>query len=175
MKLTIAAALLLCLASVSSASVNIILVRHAEKAGGDNPPLTLEGQARAKSLANLSKVFDIAAVYTSHYRRTMMTGAPLAEALGLAINSSIDPTNYEALLEDIANKYDGRTVLLVGHSNTIPGFLNHVLKDNTYTDIDESNFSNLYLLQYRPGADSEVLGFTYRYQTDTLILLPSTP
>lgn len=72
----------------AAASPTIYLVRHAERAAisGRVPTdtgLSHEGQARAQALASLLKDAGIAAIYTSEYRRTQETAAPLAKSLGI--------------------------------------------------------------------------------------------
>ncbi len=37
-------------------------------------------------------------------------------------------------------------VLVVGHSNTIPDFVNELINDQVYTQIDDLNNSNLYIV-----------------------------
>ena len=51
--------------------------------------------------------------------------------------------NYNKFLLD--NKYS--KVLVVGHSNTIPGFVNGLIKKEIYSQIDDRNNSNLYIVK----------------------------
>ncbi len=155
-----------------SATTNIILVRHAEKLAGRNPPLTVEGQRRAQSLVKLLEVFDISAIYSSNYQRTIMTSKPLANALELDINITFSPTEYKQILDDIVSKNSGNTVLIVGHSNTIPKLVNYALTDNVFPDINDKNYSDLYLLKYDPAGESKVLKFSYSMKKGRLILRP---
>ena len=37
-------------------------------------------------------------------------------------------------------------VLIVGHSNTIPNFVNELINDQVYDQIDDLNNSNLYVV-----------------------------
>ena len=37
-------------------------------------------------------------------------------------------------------------VLIVGHSNTIPTFVNELIRENAYPDIEDTNNSNLYIV-----------------------------
>lgn len=41
----------------------------------------------------------------------------------------------------------GKTILVVGHSNTIPMFVNKLLKNNKYQQIDHDNYGNLYIVE----------------------------
>jgi hypothetical protein len=40
----------------------------------------------------------------------------------------------------------GKTILIVGHSNTIPNMVNQIIKENKYSDIAENQFGNLYIV-----------------------------
>ena len=55
-----------------------------------------------------------------------------------------DPSNLDgkAFLE--ANK--GKTVLVVGHSNTTPAFVNAVLGEQKHQDMADDNNGNLYIV-----------------------------
>ncbi len=97
------------------------LVRHAEKVTRNpddlDPALTPAGMERAIALKNKLANANIAAIYSTDYRRTMATAKPLADYLGLPI------TVYDqssALVTKIKAEHGGETVLIVGHSNTVP-------------------------------------------------------
>ena len=79
----------------SQATTTMIFVRHAEKAliPVDDPGLSPEGQLRAAELArqlvDADVVAGIDAIYSTPYRRTVETAQPIADALGLPINTYI--------------------------------------------------------------------------------------
>jgi broad specificity phosphatase PhoE len=50
-------------------------------------------------------------------------------------------------LMGLANKYKGKTLLIVAHSNTIPAAINELLGKQTYLDIPENEFGNLYIIK----------------------------
>jgi Histidine phosphatase superfamily (branch 1) len=64
-------------------TTTIIMVRHAERDPGMDPPLNAEGQARAQSLANMLGENGVTAIYTVDYIRNKQTVQPLADKLGL--------------------------------------------------------------------------------------------
>lgn len=100
-----------------------VVVRHAEKARDDpkDPALTPAGEARAQRLARSLASDDVTAVYATGYRRTRLTAAPTARAHGL------DVTAYDArgaagdFAAALRRDHARGTVLVVGHSNTVPG------------------------------------------------------
>lgn len=111
---------------VADATV-VVVVRHAEKGNDDprDPALSPDGEARAKALAATLAGAGLDAVYATQYRRTRQTAAPAADAAGLPVQvRPIDADNaagYGAsLLREIRALPAGSTVLVVGHSNTVP-------------------------------------------------------
>jgi len=102
-------------------ATTVVLVRHAEKAKApqDDPPLTEEGQRRAGTLAHVAGALGVDAVFTSQYARTRQTAAPLAEALGLE-PIEYDAGDSQALVDRVLSEHRGQTVLIAGHSNTVP-------------------------------------------------------
>lgn len=105
-------------ASAGAGDANTIyVIRHLQKAEGDDPPLTNEGSAAAVRLAMMLEDAGIVAIYSTPTRRTMETAVPLASALGLTI-TPYDPRNSQAMV-DAVRALEG-SALVVGHSNTVP-------------------------------------------------------
>ncbi len=50
-----------------------------------------------------------------------------------------------------------KTVLIVGHSNSTPNFVNGLLEVKTYKQIDESNNANLYIVTLSEDSKSSIL------------------
>ena len=55
---------------------------------------------------------------------------------------SSDDIIYEAFLKSSI----GKNTLVVGHSNTIPGFVNNLIDEDYYDQINDLNNSNLYIV-----------------------------
>jgi len=102
-------------------SLVIYAVRHAEKGAGRDPDLTPEGATRAAALARVLQHVDLDHVYSTDTKRTRATGAPAAKAKGLEI-TSYKPFGSE-LPKLLASGEGGQTVLVVGHSNTVPALV----------------------------------------------------
>lgn len=136
--------LLLCglLVSTAAAQSTIFIVRHAEKAQGDDPDLSEAGRARAESLANLLKDTGISAIYTSEVKRTKQTAAPLARALHLE-PIVIAAKDRDTLVTKL--KASSGNVLVVGHSNTIPELIKS-LGITTPVSIADADYDNLFVL-----------------------------
>ena len=135
----------------SQATTTIIFVRHAEKAAqpADDPGLTDAGRRRVaeltRQLVDADVVAGIDAIYSSPYRRTRETAEPLANRLGLPINE-YDPADNEAVLDRILSEHKGKIVLVVGHSNTLPGLIADLGASKKVPPIDEFEYDNIYIV-----------------------------
>jgi probable phosphoglycerate mutase len=140
----------LLLVSTSFAGPTIFFVRHAEKAttGGDDMDLSDAGRARAESLATLLKDAEISAIYTTEFKRTQQTAAPLAKALH--VEPLVIPGKDTAAL---LTKLRGATgnIVVVGHSNTIPELIK-ALGIAAPISIADNEYDNLFvvLLEEKP-------------------------
>ena len=95
----------------------VFVMRHLQKAEGADPPLSAEGAANARAVADMLAKSGIKAIFATPTRRAMETAQPLAARLGLTV-TPYDPSKPEALAAAAA-KVQG-AVLVVGHSNTVP-------------------------------------------------------
>ena len=105
------------------AEVTFIVVRHAEKVddGSKDPPLSEAGLARAQAVAAALRDAPLRGVYATAYQRTQQTAAPAAHAHSLPVvtyDAKLAPTDFAAQLR---REHTTGTVLVVGHSNTVPG------------------------------------------------------
>ncbi len=129
-------------------------IRHAEKDRSDktnrDPNLKQEGILRAAKWSLVFANIDFDAVYSTNYNRTKQTAQPTAEKQGLEVQI-YDPR--QLFSEAFANKTKGQTVLVVGHSNTTPAFVNAVLGTKKYENIDDNNNANLYIVTISPSGE----------------------
>jgi broad specificity phosphatase PhoE len=134
---------------------DIYLVRHAEKIVGANkdPSLTAKGFQRARNLAALLKNKQISRIYSTNYKRTKQTAAPLAKVLKQSVNL-YDPGKLAEFAEQI--KSVSGNLLIVGHSNTTPGLVS-LLGGDPHGKIEESEYTRLYLLTINNGKVSTEL------------------
>jgi len=121
----------------------VIIVRHADRAGQADSLSTL-GLARANDLAEALKTADLRAIYCSDTRRARDTAAPLASAL------HVTPEDYPAkdcagLIHRVMREHVGETVLIVGHSNTVP-LLVREAGGPEIGDLDEEEYDGLYVV-----------------------------
>jgi hypothetical protein len=72
--------------SPKGTTTTIIIVRHAERDPGLDPPLIAEGQARAEALKAVLSERGVTAIYCTDLLRNRQTVQPLADELGLSLN-----------------------------------------------------------------------------------------
>ena len=123
------------------------LIRHAEKVRIDNtnrnPNLNKNGQERAKKWANHFKNVPFDAIYSTNYNRTIQTAKPTAESKNLEIQTYNPSKMYDSIFKQATK---GKTVLIVGHSNTTPIFANKILEEEKYQFMDDNNNASLYIV-----------------------------
>jgi broad specificity phosphatase PhoE len=142
-------------------ATTFILLRHAETTGsGSNPNLSVDGQARATRLSQMLDKVNLNAVYSSDYKRTTQTAQPTATAKGLSI-ITYDPTDPGNIASQALHSYPLGTVLIVGHSNTIPELLNLLVGSNMFPDIPESEYDNLLIVHVSALGDATVTHLKY--------------
>ena len=135
----------------SQATTTVIFVRHADKAAlpADDPGLSPAGQRRVAELTRQLKDADVVAgidvIYSTPYRRTEETARPIAEALGLPINS-YDAADTEAIMEHILKEHKGKIILVVGHSNTVPRLMYDMGASKKVPEIAENEYDNIYIV-----------------------------
>lgn len=143
-------------AGVPEPDPTIYLVRHAEKqADSPDPGLTPAGEARALALAERLSEAGLAAIYSSPYRRTRDTAAPVAARTGLSV-TEYDPRALDVLAGRL--REEGLTALVVGHSNTTPELAAALGAEPGAPIREADEYDRIYVIRLRPdgGADSRI-------------------
>ena len=119
-------------------------IRHAEKVdNSQNPDLSEKGLERAKLWNEIFDEINFDQIYATDYKRTVQTARVTAAAKKIEIKL-YNPKNI--IKNDFLTETVGKTILIVGHSNTTPNFVNQIINQNIYTDISDSTFGNLYIV-----------------------------
>jgi len=130
------------------ATTTIIIVRHAEKQSDSadlkDPPLSPTGQARAERLSRMLNDADIKAIMVTPFARTRQTAEPLAKQAGIT-PMAIAADDVAAVTSRIRDQHAGQTVLVVGHSNTVPAIV-AALSAQSVPAIAETEFDHLYIV-----------------------------
>lgn len=139
-------------ASPENSLTKIILLRHAEKVldGSKDPNLTEAGEQRAEKLRLMFSDINIDRVFSTPYRRTQKTVAPLANEKGLNIEI-YDPKDLN-FTDFLFQKVKGTTSLIVGHSNSIPKLVNKLIGSEKYQELSEDEYGKIWILIYSNDA-----------------------
>jgi len=132
-------------------------IRHAEKDRSDtenvDPELTQKGLGRAMHWAEIMDDVAIDAIYSTDYERTQMTAAPIAVKKNLTVQiydpGTIDITQFKA--ENLNKK-----VFVVGHSNTTPDFVNKMIGQKKYEQLDDHQNGSLFIVEIVNGIASDM-------------------
>lgn len=99
-------------------STTVWIVRHGEKdtamATRANPDLNTEGKQRAIDLATYLQKENIVQILSTDTKRTVQTAAHIKAPLEI-----YNPRSIQMVVEKIKSTWKGKTILLVGHSNTV--------------------------------------------------------
>jgi broad specificity phosphatase PhoE len=142
----------------SDIKTTYFLIRHSEKDRSNhdnkNPHLTKKGAVRAENWSKIFNYFDIDAVYSTDFKRTLETAFPIAKSNNLNV-IKYHPINLD--VNNFISTTKGKNVVIVGHSNTIPNLANKIIGKKIYEDIEDSNNANLYIITMEGKAVSHVL------------------
>ena len=132
-------------------NTTIYVVRHAEKDTGKNPTLTTAGFARAGDLMHKLNNKGIQTIFSTDTRRTLQT----ADSIKLLYNIPLIKYLGDTIGNDLVNKINqnhsnGKTILVVGHSNTVPKLIRRLgVKKYTIENLGDNEFDNLFVLTYK--------------------------
>ena len=147
--------------------IAVVVVRHAEKDDDDkhDPSLAGSGEVRAEALAATLAGASLDRVIATQFRRTQQTAAPAAAAAGLAVETRpIDAGNAATYADDLAADLRtmpaGSTVLVVGHSNTVPGIV-QALSGQAPEPMPETEYDRYTVVLIDADGDARVI--TSRY------------
>jgi len=134
-------------ACASDKTTTYYLIRHAEKdrtnTTNKNPNLNSNGVIRAEKWAKHFENIVLDAVYSTDYNRTQQTAAPTAKSKDLIVQSYNSSKMYDSIFK---KNTKGKTVLVVGHSDTTPVFANIILGQKKYKNMEDNDNASLYIV-----------------------------
>ena len=152
------------LAAQERAPTTVILVRHAEKAAtpAEDPPLTEAGRARARALMAIAREAGVTAIITTQFARTRETAHPAAEALKITpeVVGTMAGGQHAQNVASAALAHRGGVVLVVGHSNTVPGII-AALGAPQPPPICDSSYDDLYIVTVPASGPAHVIHARY--------------
>lgn len=129
--------------SLGQEQLKLFLVRHAEKVDQSQESVLTElGERRARAIAEILETEPLAHIYSTPFKRTLLTAKPAADLHQLAVTEY----NGNALQEFAAQlrQLEG-VALVVGHSNTTPILVNHLVGTD-FLSLDESIYDRVYVV-----------------------------
>ncbi len=153
---------IMCVSQATQAQTKtIILVRHAEKADAtsQDPELSAEGKLRAERLVKVGGKYKPGAFYSTNFKRTRDTLAPLAAKRKQQV-AIYDPRKPAELL-DLITKSKIKRHIVAGHSNSVPGLANFIAKKDVFKNLDESEYGVIWIIRMKNGqiVRTEVLSY----------------
>jgi len=156
MSLRLAFYAFLCLSLFSATQLNAqeqestttyYLIRHSEKETSDksnrDPELNEIGKQHAIYWAEILKTVSFDAIYSTKYIRTQKTAEPIAKQQQLTVLPYHPKTLFNAEFQKATL---GKTVLIVGHSNSTPAFVNAILGEKKFAALNEDNYNSLFII-----------------------------
>lgn len=150
----------------------IILVRHAERDPGADPPLNAEGQVRAQSLLAALGDAGITEIYCTDLIRNRATAQPLADKLGLQLHlvseSKFEHTAATAteLLQRWLSQHAGGVILWVGNVGSSqfpnePGINQEIFSRLGGTGNAPIHYEDLFIVTVRDVGPPRIVRATY--------------
>lgn len=130
----------------------IFILRHGEKTddAAEDPELSDAGIKRSQYWKKVLQHTTFDQVFTTEFKRNIQTANLIAS------NSSVKPELYYPMSFDVLNfmnQIKGQTVLIIGHSNTIPDMVNRLINETKYPPMSHQNYNILYTITI--GNDGE--------------------
>lgn len=150
--------------SAECQNYNLYVMRHLPKVDSDNkdPELSEAGHKLALQLSELDFMAQIDVAFSTDYQRTKQTIEPSAKRFDFAVNT-YEPRDFNSLIKTIHEQYCGKTIAIIGHSNTVPSivtaaggqfsvsFAGHKLHSSTQVQLDESDYGGIFYLSLNKG------------------------
>lgn len=146
-------------------STIVLIVRHAEKASdAEDSPLTEAGVQRAQALVRVAEDAGVGAIYSTQFKRNRDTAQPFSTRSGVSVTelpvNLQHPGDYgKRLAKDILEKHAGRTVLVIGHGNTIASTIEGLT--NRAAQIGDVQYGNLFIVTVPPTGAASLIKAQY--------------
>jgi len=142
--LCVGVVIFLCWWRCGRSSTTLLIVRHADRVAGQDA-LSPAGVARAQELLHVTEKAALAGIYHSDTVRARETAQPTAAALGVT-PVELPANDIAALINHINTNHRGATVLVIGHSNTVPLIISEA-GGPTIPNLPDDEFDNFFVLE----------------------------
>jgi len=129
----------------TSPPITIFVVRHAEKGPEpDDPALTEKGNRRAAELARVLQDARVSTLFATQYKRTQLTLAPLARALGTT-TAILDAADVNGLVAKLQALPPGSRAAVASHSNLVHLIVER-LSGAKVTELRDTDYDRMYVV-----------------------------
>lgn len=130
----------------------VFVVRHAEKASATDPDPSLSeaGRARAEALAVVLRDAGVTGIVVTPRKRTRETAAVVARARQLTahvVPFGASTAEHLSAVAAAVRAAGGNAVLVVGHSNTVPGIVAALGGPRLPADLCDAEYANLFIVR----------------------------
>ncbi len=143
-------------------ATTIFFIRHAEKnphpVGGDSG-LNTRGLVRAQVLTHVLRDAGVTEIYSSQFGRSRLTVEPLAQAMGDSVRI-YDANDLPGLAARLRSLATGTTVLVVGHSDTIPQTIEELIGRRP-PEGEPVDYDRMYVLTLNADGSHRLLHLRY--------------
>lgn len=134
--------------------ITVILFRHAEKNKAEeehslDPNLSDAGRARAEKLVGVIGGYDPDAVFSSAFKRTRDTVAPLASRGKYRMMAQFYDHRNLKQIHDLIMRGNYRTIVVAGHNSTTPALANLLIGEEKYKALDESEYDKIWIIKIK--------------------------
>jgi broad specificity phosphatase PhoE len=145
--------------TLGQAKKTIILIRHAEKETAEmtdqnDPPLNAAGKERAERLVKKIGKYHPDAIYSTNYKRTRDTVEPLARKRNKTVQIYDGGKPQDLVNAIMANKT--KRFVVIGHSYTIPPLVNLITGKDLFKNLQDPEYSVIWVIRMRNGKVSKV-------------------
>jgi broad specificity phosphatase PhoE len=139
----------------------VILVRHAERAGGMTlaAGISEAGSCRAGVLARILADAGVTHIYVTEVERTQQTAEPLAKKL--ALRPEVVPAkDIDGLISRLRGEPPGAVALVVAHGDTLPAIVGR-LGGGAVPPVGDTEYDRFYVVTLAGAGPASVLLLRY--------------
>jgi len=140
----------------TGAATTVIITRHGDRDSGSNY-LSDKGRARAQVLVGEIGDMNITAIYCPDLVRNIDTARPLANHLGVKIETVDDMTKVHEVITSILDQHPGETILWVGNTSNLPQFYSRLGGEGE----PPTRYGDLFIIKIKGGDSPEIIKKRY--------------
>ena len=131
--------------SLETDELQLFILRHTEKQEPDaeDPQLSEQGIKRAQYWARVLQDVQFDAVYTTNFKRNIQTANLVTAGRDVELKIYY-PMSFD--VKQFLQQEQGKRILIIGHSNTIPDMVNRLVGSNEEPPMSHQNYNLLYIV-----------------------------